>query len=162
MEYYNGYTPQERDRKLRAMHKVFPRRSHPYYQGACDMCGDPDSPVAPHTEDYSEPYLWERPAEYALCNACHGRLHKRFNSETRPNAQFSWAAYKNHVARGGYGCDLKSPPVARQIRKLAAALQSDEGFALEPLRHRASSRNSWWESLTTDPTSLKDPSFRPR
>ena len=25
-------------------------------------------------EDYSEPYIWERPAEYALCKMCHGRL----------------------------------------------------------------------------------------
>ena len=65
MNYYNGYTPKERDRKLQASHKIFPDHSHPYYKGACDMCGDPHSPVEPHSEDYSEPYLWERPAEYA-------------------------------------------------------------------------------------------------
>jgi hypothetical protein len=65
MDYYNGYTPSERSRKLSRLHNWFPNRSHPYYSGACHMCGDPSSPVAPHGEDYSEPYLWERPAVYA-------------------------------------------------------------------------------------------------
>src|SRR5437016_2312493 len=101
MDFYNGYTPQEREKKLRAMHKVFPGRSHPYYSGPCDMCGDVNAKVAPHTEDYSEPYRWERPAEFALCATCHGRLHKRFKNP------LAWEAYKRHVKRGGWGSDLK-------------------------------------------------------
>lgn len=158
MDYYNGYTPQERNRKLRASYKVFPGRSHPYYQGPCHMCGDPSSPVEPHSEDYAEPYRWERPAEYALCKTCHGRLHKRFKSP------FAWEAYKLHMRRGGYGSDLKSPPIARQVSQLAKALQRGVPFALAPLRQprQPSASDAWWESLTIDPASLTAAWARPR
>jgi len=147
MDYYNGYSPQERVRKLNALHKLYPGRSHPYYKGSCHMCGDPSSPVAPHGEDYSQPYHWERPAVYALCNTCHGRLHKRLKS---PHA---WEAYKLHLRRGGYGSDLKSPPVSRQISKLAKAQISGTPLLLEPLRPPPSPE-SWWEELTTNPDAL--------
>jgi hypothetical protein len=147
MDYYNGYTPEERVRKLNALHKHFPNRSHPYYKGPCHMCGDSASPVAPHGEDYSQPYHWERPAVYALCSTCHGRLHKRFKS---PHA---WEAYKLHLRRGGFGSDLKSPPVARQISKLAKSLAGDAPFPLVALRPTPD-RDAWWESLTTNPEAL--------
>ena len=88
MNYYNGYTPKEREKKLREHHKQFPNRSHPYYGGSCQMCGDPHSSVAPHSEDYSEPFLWYEPAEYALCRVCHSRIHRRFRSP------FAWEVYK--------------------------------------------------------------------
>jgi hypothetical protein len=150
MDFYNGYSPQERNRKLRALHKAFPKRSHPYYKGPCHMCSDPESPVAPHGEDYSEPYCWDRPAVYALCATCHGRLHKRFKSP------FSWEAYKRHLRRGGYGSDLRKPPVARQVAKLAKSLEAGVPFELlNPLDQRSPpERSSWWESLNSDPASL--------
>lgn len=150
MDHYNGYTPFERNRKLRALHKAYPGRSHPYYLGACHMCGDPHSPVAPHGEDYSEPYKWERPAVFALCATCHGRLHKRFKSP------FAWEAYKRHLRRGGYGSDLKAmPSVGRQVRKLAKALEEGKHIPLGPIQdRRLSDVHAWWESLTTDPASL--------
>ncbi len=147
MDYYNGYSPQERTRKLKALHKLFPNRSHPYYKGACHMCGDPASPVAPHGEDYSEPYHWERPAVYALCNACHGRLHKRFKSP------LAWEAYKAHLRRGGYGSDLKHPSVARQISKLSKAIATGSTFTL-PILRQTPLLDSWWESLVTNPEAL--------
>jgi hypothetical protein len=147
MDYYNGYTPSERSRKLSRLHNWFPNRSHPYYSGACHMCGDPSSPVAPHGEDYSEPYLWERPAVYAVCSTCHGRLHKRFKS---PHA---WEAYKRHLRRGGYGSDLKAPPVARHVSKLAKTLAAGSDLLLPALR-TAPSPDAWWESLTIDPEAL--------
>jgi len=161
MDYYNGYTPQERNRKLRASYKIFPNHSHPYYKGACHMCGDPNSPVEPHSEDYSEPYLWESPAEYAVCKTCHGRLHKRFKS---PHA---WEAYKFHLRRGGYGSDLKGPRVAREILNLAKSLESVGGgssFSLSPLSppRQPSSPDAWWESLSVDPDALTATWARPR
>jgi hypothetical protein len=155
MDFYNGYSPQERERKLRAMHKQFPDRSHPYYNGPCDLCGDPDSPVEPHTEDYSKPYLWERPAEYAVCKTCHNRIHKRFRSP------YGWEAYKRHVRRGGYGADLKSSASARELLHLAKALERGESFELEPLR-ATSDRNLWWELLVCDPKTQTDPASRPK
>ena len=148
MEWYNGYSPQERNRKLRALHKAFPNYSHAYYSGSCHMCGDPNSPVAPHSEDYSEPFLWDQPAEYAVCNTCHGRIHKRFASP------FNWEAYKRHLRRGGYGSDLKSPPIARLISRLAQSLEEGSGFSLDSLRPSPPA-DIWWETLTTDPKSLK-------
>ncbi len=147
MEYYNGYTPQERNKKLREHYKRFPNHSHPYYAGPCHMCGDPDSAVAPHSEDYSEPFLWYQPAEYALCKTCHSRLHNRFRSP------FAWEAYKHHLRRGGYGSDLKLPSVARSVRSLARALQAGGTLSLEPLR-ASPPPDAWWETLTTDPASL--------
>jgi hypothetical protein len=147
MEWYNGYSPQERNKILRKLHKQFPNRSHPYYTGPCHMCGDPNTPVAPHTEDYSEPFIWDQPAEYAVCNICHSRIHRRFKSP------FIWEAYKLHLRRGGYGSDLKSPHVARLVSKLAMALEVGDGFPLETLRSSPPT-DIWWESLTTDPGSL--------
>lgn len=157
MDYYNGYSPQERNRKLRASYKVFPKHSHPFYSGACQLCGDPAGKVEPHSEDYSEPYFWDNPAEYALCKTCHSRLHKRFKS---PQA---WQAYLAHVRRGGYGSDLKtSPKIAREISKLAKAIQAGAPFPLPPLRPRSLTGDEWWEKLTLDPRSLTDPAARPR
>jgi len=135
VEWYNGYSPQEREKMLREHHKQFPNHSHPYYSGPCHMCGDPHSPVAPHSEDYSEPFLWEQPAEYAVCKTCHGRIHKRFKFP------FAWAAYKLHLRRGGYGSDLKSLSVARLLSRLAKALESGSGFRLEHLRPPPGSRH---------------------
>lgn len=147
MDFYNGYSPEERARKLKMLHKEYPKRSHPYFAGPCHMCGDPDSPVAPHGEDYSEPYHWLRPAVYAVCRTCHARLHRRFRS---PHA---WEAYKRHLRRGGYGADLRSPKMARELTRLAKALAQGNAFDLSPLRS-ASTNEAWWESLTVDPESL--------
>ncbi len=162
MDYYNGYSPLERNRKLRASYKIFQNHSHPYYKGACHMCGDPNSPVEPHSEDYSEPYLWEQPAERALCKTCHSRLHKRFNSP------YSWEAYKHHLRRGGYGSDLKEEPrVAREILRLAKSLKSEgcsSSFSLSslPSPRLPSSPSAWWESLSIDPEALIASWARPR
>jgi hypothetical protein len=147
MDWYNGYSPQERNKKLRELHKRFPNRSHPHDSGPCHMCGDPNSPVAPHSENYSEPFLWDQPAEYALCKTCHGRLHKRFKSP------LAWEAYKLHLRRGGYGSDLKSPPVARLVARLAKAMEAGDAFPLETLRPSPSA-DIWCEKLTTATESL--------
>ena len=104
MNYYNGYSPEERERKLRASHRLWPAwRGHPCSRPPCHLCGDPQAIVQPHSEDYSEPYEWEPPFTYALCRPCHSRIHKRFSDPP------SWLAYKLHLRRGGYGSDLKSP-----------------------------------------------------
>jgi len=154
---YNGYTPKERERKLRASYKVFPDHTHPLYQGSCQVCGDPDTPVEPHTEDYSEPFLWANPAEYSVCKRCHGRLHKRFST---PHA---WSAYKMHLRRGGFGADIKAGAVNNQVKSLTAALEVGKPFLLPPLpRNKVSTGTEWWELLSVDPRTLTDPAARPR
>src|ERR1700682_1100607 len=105
MNPYNGFSGKEREEKLCAQHarerKGLP--SHP--PGPCAICRDPDSPLQAHDENYSKPYVWEPPAQYALCTKCHSRLHVRFNN---PDL---WNVYKAHVRRGGYGNDLARPEV---------------------------------------------------
>jgi len=137
--------------------RVFPNCTHPLYHGPCQLCGDPDSPFEPHTEDYSEPYLWENPAEYAVCKRCHGRLHKRFK------APHAWMAYKMHVRRGGYGSDLKTDAVGTQVKQLARALAAGDPSPLPPFpRNRVSTGREWWEMLSVDARMLTDPDARPR
>lgn len=156
MDYYNGYTPKERGRKLRASYRIFPNRTHPLYGAkGCQICGNPACPVEPHTEDYSLPYLWDNPAEYAVCKTCHGRLHKRFK------APAAWEAYKRHIKRGGYGADLKDSGLLREVRLLAQAIGRGENRALSVLRDYIPG-DSWWDSLTMDPASLTALWARPR
>ncbi len=157
MQFYNGYTPQEREKKLRASYKAYPNRSHPYYQGPCHLCGDPSCAVEPHSEDYSIPYLWERPAEYAVCKCCHSRLHKRFRSP------WAWAAYKIHLQRVGYGSDLKVGSISREVARLAKALETGRPFPLAPLpRDKDLTGDEWWQVLSVDPATLTSPTARPR
>ena len=158
MDPYNGYTSKERERKLRASYKEFPNRSHPLYRHPeCQLCGDIHCRVEPHTEDYSVPYLWDNPAEYAVCKTCHNRIHRRFK------APAAWEAYRQHVRRGGYGSDLKVAGNAREIATLAKALTASiKAEALRILRPRNLSGTEWWEQLSTDPRTLTDPAARPR
>lgn len=156
MNHYNGYTPQEREKKLRASHRLFPEHSHPYHKPPCHLCGDPTSKVEPHSEDYSEPFLWEKPAEYAVCKVCHSRLHKRFKNPS------SWTAYKMHIKRGGWGSDLKQPSVARELRKLTEALVQEKGVQPLAMLRDVAEGERWWEQLTVDPASLTGSWARPR
>jgi hypothetical protein len=45
MNYYNGYSPKERNKKLAALHRLYPNYSHPYYKPPCHLCGDPTAEV---------------------------------------------------------------------------------------------------------------------
>lgn len=151
MNYYNGFSPQQRESKRRALHQVFPGRSHPYFRGACHMCGDPASLVAPHAEDYSKPFKWFRPAVYALCATCHSRVHRRFA------APIAWECYKRHVRRGGYGSDLRVTHVSTELRKLADALKRGERYPLALMRSVVAKRQ-WWDRLMTTASRPRRPS----
>jgi hypothetical protein len=156
MNSYNGYTPSERQRKQNAANREFPNRSHPLYKGPCQMCGNPGCPVEPHSEDYSMPYEWKNPADYAVCKTCHGRLHKRFNSP------HSWTAYKVHIKRGGYGADLKDPKIAREVKALALAIEQGREQPVLPALRPFVQTDLWWDRLTVDPASLTEAWARPR
>jgi hypothetical protein len=157
MNYYNGYSPKERARKLDASHRRWRSRSeHPCSKPPCHLCGDPAAKVQPHSEDYSEPYEWEPPYTYALCERCHKRIHTRFANPA------GWFAYKSHLRRGGYGSDLGSPKIAREVHRLAKALESGRPFSLAPIRQRILTGSEWWERLSTDPRTLDHPWARPR
>src|SRR3982751_6604015 len=95
--WYNGYDWNERYAKLRALNRRIRAGDSRAPTGPCQLCNDPEVAVEYHDEDYSQPYLWEPPALYALCRHCHRhKLHKRFS---RP---YAWRAFLVHVRRGGY------------------------------------------------------------
>jgi len=152
-----AYTPQERIRKQGVANRTFPG-GHPLSKGqVCQLCGDPDCKVEPHSEDYSEPYLWDNPAEYAVCKRCHNRLHKRFEQPA------AWEAYKRHLRRGGHGSDLESSSVASEVRNVAKVMHAGVTAAELPrLRDSALTGDEWWEKLSVDSASLTAPAARPR
>lgn len=157
MNPYNGYTGKEREAKLRAQHARVKRGFPAHPPGPCSICQDPTAPVEAHAEDYSLPYLWEPPAEYALCRLCHrDRLHKRF---LKPDI---WAAHKAHVRRGGYSSDVRRPEIVRELDAFRKAWRNGETLELRQLRPRIVPADAWWERLTTDPSSLTSAASRPR
>lgn len=156
MGWYNGYSPAEREAKLREMARLRRRGEYTPLEGPCSLCADPHAPIEPHTEDYSQPYLWSPPAEFPLCRACHRtHIHKRFSNPLR------WEAFKAHVS-GGYARDLKAPEVQREFKAFLHAAARGETIALRCLRDRALDGAEWWELLTCDPAALTSVSARPR
>ena len=140
MNSYNAFSGREREAKLRAQHARerlgFP--CHP--TGPCAICGDPDAKLEAHDEDYSQPYIWEPPAQYALCHMCHSRLHARFHN---PGL---WEAHKAHVRRGGYSSDLMHPEIAIEFK---TARRRNALSALKSLRMRPLTGDEWWARLST-------------
>lgn len=155
---YNGYSWKLRE-------KIIPVSKHHRaaegYQAPsreCDMCGDPECPPDSwHSEDYSEPYLFEPPATYLLCNVCHLRIHKRFNEPAE-----NWHLYLEHLRVGGFGREFTSVHSLPARRKYASALKDQQPIHLPEIRSRAASDERWWEQLTLDPESLSAVWARPR
>ena len=157
MRPYNGYGGRERELKAAARRR---RRAdglpaHP--RGPCAICGDPTVTLEAHAEDYSVPYRWDPPAEYALCLTCHkNKLHKRFSNPS------DWDAWKAHVRRGGRSSDLAKPEVVAELKKYKAARLQGAHYTLRQLRRRALTGAEWWERVRMDKKSLTDPKARVR
>src|SRR5579872_7425593 len=108
---YNGYDSKQRGRITNPLKRALAESPALFAGRACELCGDPDrDPNEWHSEDYSRPYSFVPPQTYALCNPCHGRLHKRFN---RPIEE--WELFCRHVEAGGYGREFTAiyPPRRR-------------------------------------------------
>jgi hypothetical protein len=155
MDWYNGYSPKERARadrvirRDRAVGKLLPGSS-------CALCGDPSAKLDLHSEDYSEPYRFIPPAAYWVCISCHrNHLHKRFGRAA------AWATFLAHVRRGGYASDLKKSAVRGEVRALETALTANETAMLAAIRP-VRPRDPWWERLSVDEASKRDPAARPR
>lgn len=145
---YNGYTGKERNAKQRAMNLLKKLGTYRALDGPCSLCGDPEARIEPHSEDYSEPYIWEPPAEYPLCRRCHVvHVHQRFSKPDR------WERFKGHVRRGGYAREFDDAVVKRELQ---------QSSTLRQLRERSLSGDEWWERLTSDPASLTAEWARPR
>jgi hypothetical protein len=157
MEPYNGYSGAEREAKLTARNQRAASGLPTHPPGPCSICHDPAAPVEAHSEDYSLPYLWEPPGDYAICRTCHrNKLHKRFSNP------LDWEAWIAHVRRGGYASDLKKPAVAKELEAFKDAKRQGSTIELVRLRPRDFTGTEWWETLRMDTESLTDPSARPR
>jgi hypothetical protein len=148
LDWYNGYSPQERAAMGRA--PAPPSAKAP----PCSICGDPDPPkMQTHAEDYSKPYRWLPPAAYSVCTRCHSRLHSRFDSPSR------WQAYLRFLRRGWYGREVSS----EDIKRLCAA---GDAYEWPQLVHEPPARSGpmawWWETLTMDSSSRRSAQARPR
>lgn len=140
---YNGYTPQQRDKKFKQLKALIASGTIPTASGRCDLCSDPDSPVEYHDEDYGEPFVWTPPALYCLCLHCHRiKLHQRF---ARPDA---WHTFVAHVRRGGYASDLKNPEIKRELKKYRMLSKRNEKSSLVQLReYRYLGEREWFVNL---------------
>lgn len=148
MNYYNGFSPQQRNAMGRASAPPSAR------QPPCAMCGDPSPPkMQTHAEDYEKPYRWEPPAAYPVCTTCHHRLHARFDAPER------WRAFLAFLRRGWYAREVPGDELKRQ-----ATL--GEAYQWRSLPHEPPVRTEpfawWWESLTMDKSSLCDAAAKPR
>jgi len=123
----------------------------------CELCSDPNQPPSGwHSEDYSLPYLWAPPATFIVCNACHGRLHKRFNQP------WDWRLYLLHLRAGGYGYEFTQRNSLKQRRAWMETLAAGGEVKLPAIRERPLTGQEWWQGLTLDPESLDAPWARPR
>ncbi|MBC3808494.1 hypothetical protein H8K52_14210 [Undibacterium seohonense] len=156
--WYNGYSWKEREARLKEAHRLQKLGLLQHASGPCQLCGDPNAEVKYHDEDYSLPYLWGGIAAYALCLHCHiHKLHRRFS-----NRQL-WLDFLAHVRRGGYASDLKNKKISKEFSQYRKAVASGEVFTLVSLRPYAQEiGQEWFSKLSTDPSSLRDPSARPR
>ena len=146
MEWYNGYSPNERNAMGRA--PAPPVAKEP----PCALCDDPTPrKMQTHAEDYSKPYRWLPPAAYPVCTTCHSRLHSRFDAPAR------WQSFLKFVRRGWYAREVSS----NELNKL---LTLREKYQWSDVPHappkRAGANAWWWEALTLDKSSLRSPEAR--
>lgn len=156
MQWYNGFSPEERIAKSDALKAALRNRTVMPPRGNCALCGEASDHLEHHSEDYAKDYQWTPPAMYVLCRHCHrDKIHNRF---TRPEV---WKAFKAHVRRGGYASEWNDPAIKREI---AAFMKAGESYPLMPLRpYSGEVDREWWESrLATDPASLTAQWARPR
>ena len=156
--WYNGYSPRERNRHAKVGRELIAAGKLKPASGRCAICGDAESPVESHAEDYSTPHRWRPPAEYVLRISCHRvRLHQRFK---RPEA---WMAFLAHVRRGGYGREMRLAEIKLELREYSSAVEQGKPATLRQLRPYAFTPGTeWFARLRMDAASLRDPAARPR
>lgn len=143
--WYNGYSPQARLRHAAALKAREASGQLPMVGGTCQLCGDPDSLVEIHSEDYSLPPKLDPPAAYRLCVRCHrNHLHGPF---LYPMA---WAAFLAHVRRGGYARDLSSPEVRAELQAWRRSASAGQRIELKSLRqYDCEPGTEWFAQLPT-------------
>jgi len=158
--WYNGYSWQQREALLKEKHRLekrgdTERLSYFASEHPCEICLEPGQKQF-HSEDYSTPYLLRPPATFAVCRACHSRLHKRFD------APLDWQLYVQHVSNGGYGREYTAL-YNQAIRKhWTSQLAGGLTPTLRDIRPRTLNGKEWWQHLSLDRESLHASWARPR
>jgi hypothetical protein len=157
--WYNGYSPKERDAKYKALKKLIKSGKLCSAIGPCDLCNDPEVNVEYHDEDYGLPYLWNKPALLCLCRTCHrSKLHKRFKNP------IGWYAFIAHIRRGGYAKDLKIKSIRKEYdvykKNLSGPTPPIPLEIIRPYKHKIGSE--WFANIRMDIDSLSDPDARLR
>lgn len=157
MNWYNGYSSNQRSALLREYHRKKRKEGFRFAGGPCAICDDPERPAdSLHSEDYSPPFSFAPPATYAVCPACHGRLHKRFNQPDE------WRLFLEHLKCGGYGREFTKSYSLRQRRAWIETTRNGGRVELPQIRPRKLTGSEWWVVLTLDPQSLMAAWARPR
>lgn len=141
--YYNGYSPNERSRRVRSLRKEHGTVRPISSAEVCEICGDPEGPFDYHSEDCSWPY---RRTGYCLCRVCHRqKLHRRFASPD------NWATFCAHVGRGGFGRETAVPAIKAELKEYQKAIKTGlPPGPLEPILGRSNRKRGWWAGLTCD------------
>lgn len=145
MDWYNGFSPDEREGMNNPKYRKFARES------PCAMCGDPHpTGMQTHAEDYTLPSSWLPPAVYPVCTRCHSRIHSRFTRKP------SWAAYLQFLSRGWYAQEVSSDDLHELTKK-------GDAYQWKQLPHYPPERTGdtawWWKLLTVDEASKTGPKF---
>jgi hypothetical protein len=148
VDWYNGYSPDERNAMGRAAYPDHAR------QPPCAMCGDPNPrKMQTHAEDYSQPFRWDPPAAYPVCTTCHSRIHSRFDAPAKRRS------FLEFLRRGWYAREVPSVEMDRHAKH-------GQGYAWRELPHPAPVRRGkhawWWEALTLAKESKRSQAARPR
>ena len=155
--WYNGYNGRQRNstgKPLKAYLDTLDPTAPPH---PCGLCGDPDRPRNQwHSEDYSLPATVTPPQTYPLCNACHGRIHKRFKAPAG-----EWELFCRHVDAGGYGREFTSLYSGTARKRMGEAIAAGQPVDMAFIRPRPAGP-AWWRELTLDPLSLIAAWARPR
>lgn len=159
--WYNGYSWKARNKKFDELKRRIADGRQRAPEGPCDLCGDPGDPEVTfeyHDEDYSDPYLWEPPVMYCLCQSCHRhRLHQRFRYPA------AWAAFLTHVRRGGYAREMNDPECKREVAAYRKSLAKGHTSLLRPLRPCSGvSGQEWFARLSLDRATMTAATARPR
>lgn len=154
---YNGYNGRQRNsigKPLKAYLATLDPTAPPHL---CGLCGDPDRPRSQwHSEDYSSPQTVAPPQTYPLCNACHGRIHKRFRAPAG-----EWELFCRHIDAGGHGREFTALYSASARKRMCEAVAVGQPVDMAVIRQRPDGP-AWWRALTLDPLSLIAPWARPR
>jgi hypothetical protein len=93
MDWYNGFSPGEREASGRHLHRMVESGQWPAEVEKCVACGRTDGLLQRHREDYSQPFS-DRDDTIHLCRRCHGWVHARLKKPAK------WDRYRGEVRSG--------------------------------------------------------------